>query len=377
MHKEITFAKIEEAFLPGQPGLYEIYTFTGIPLKVGISGDLRKRLIQHRDSQQRCLKLRPEGSWDNPADVISKRSILAKHLYFDSQICPGLNLRDEGDRQRFLRGNCIIIIRETKTKVEARLLEIELERKKKFRYQGTVVVRHLDDKGSSSRRADMLEKVFEDVLYKYPALIEEGLKVSGRQVNVGGKFVDLLFKDRHGHTLIVELKRGVIKREHVAQLLDYEGHFVSSENPDVRVMLIGNRVPVNLRNALNHHGFEWKEIPVSDLISFLEGENDTELLQYVTPDEPSGGEAKTQSAPKKRIKVASDRHPGYIRERGIPVAGTGKQAQALQLFLNGTTEEEYKKTLPGYSKSFNVMLKFFMDNGMTSYILDGRTFLKK
>ncbi|NVN90943.1 MAG: DUF91 domain-containing protein [Desulfuromonadales bacterium] len=124
----------------------------------------------------------------------------------------------------------------------------------------------------------MLEKHFENVLHRYPELIEEGLKFDGRQVSVGGKYVDLLFKDRFGQKLIVELKKGTIKREHVAQLLDYEGYFVSTDNPNVRVMLIGNRVPPNLRNSLDHHGFEWKEIPIPELIAYLVNKNDVELL---------------------------------------------------------------------------------------------------
>ena len=36
---------------------------------------------------------------------------------------------------------------------------------------------------------------------------------------------------------------------------------------------------MNLRNALDHHGFEWREIPVSELISFLKDKNDAELLE--------------------------------------------------------------------------------------------------
>lgn len=131
----------------------------------------------------------------------------------------------------------------------------------------------------------MLEKHFENVLHRYPELIEEGLKFTGRQVNVGGKYVDLLFEDRFGQKLIVELKKGIIKREHVAQLLDYEGYFLSADNPNIRVMLIGNRVPPNLRNSLDHHGFEWKEIPVSEIITYLKNKNDDDLLSQFNEEE--------------------------------------------------------------------------------------------
>ena len=120
----------------------------------------------------------------------------------------------------------------------------------------------------------MKEQQFEDILCKYPELVEEGLTMKGRQKYVKGKYVDLLFEDRHGQTLIVELKKGTIKREHTAQLIDYAGHFISPDSHPVRVMLIGNRVPRNLGSSLDYHGFEWREITVASLIEFLRERKD-------------------------------------------------------------------------------------------------------
>ena len=125
----------------------------------------------------------------------------------------------------------------------------------------------------------MNESQFEDILEKYPELIEKGLSLIGRQEWIKGKYIDLLFKDQHGQKLIVELKKGTILRKHIAQLLDYEGHFITPEDPTVRVMLIGNRVPNNLRRALDHHGFEWKELQVVTLKNFLSDKNDNDLLK--------------------------------------------------------------------------------------------------
>jgi|GEM_PF-1173996 len=131
----------------------------------------------------------------------------------------------------------------------------------------------------------MNEKNFEDILCRYPELIEEGLNFYGRQVKVKDKYVDLIFIDRHGQKLITEIKFGTIVRHHIAQLLDYEGFFLSPDDPTVRVMMIGNRVPENLRRALDHHGFEWREITLSQLTVFLKKKNDTRYLEYV-PDNP-------------------------------------------------------------------------------------------
>ncbi|WP_434563075.1 hypothetical protein J3P95_11120 [Pseudomonas sp. Z5-35] len=43
----IRFSDVETA-VPSTPGLYQIIADDGELLKVGISGDLRKRLIQHQ-----------------------------------------------------------------------------------------------------------------------------------------------------------------------------------------------------------------------------------------------------------------------------------------------------------------------------------------
>lgn len=216
------------------------------------------------------------------------------------------------------------------------------------------------------------------MLQRYPELIEEDLIFSGRQIRISGKLVDLLYIDRFGQKLIIELKKGIIKREHIAQLMDYEGHFLTVDNnPNIRVMLIGNRVPINLRNSLDHHGFEWKEIPVTELVAFLKNKNDAELLEQFEIEQSIPIESKKETISKEADSKNKEKWDGYIRQNGISESGDSKQAQALSLFINGTTEEDYKNALPGYSKGFNVMLRFFIDNGFTSSVVNGKTFLKK
>jgi hypothetical protein len=57
----------------------------------------------------------------------------------------------------------------------------------------------------------MKEREFENILERYPELIEGGLTFEGRQVAIGRRHIDLLFRDRFGQRLIVELKRGTIR----------------------------------------------------------------------------------------------------------------------------------------------------------------------
>jgi hypothetical protein len=131
----------------------------------------------------------------------------------------------------------------------------------------------------------MDEKTFEDIICRYPELIEAGLSYKGRQVVVREKRLDVLFGDRHGQTLIVELKKGTVRREDVGQLLDYEGYFVSLDDPNVRVMLVGNRVPENLRRSMDNHGFEWREYTIGFLITFLREKCAFDLLGRFTSEE--------------------------------------------------------------------------------------------
>src|ERR1019366_9656700 len=129
-----------------------------------------------------------------------------------------------------------------------------------------------------------------------------GLQLTGRQMTMYGRRMDLVFSDRFHRTLITELKWGPIKDTHIGQIMAYEGILLSSTDPSIRVMLIGTRVPPNLRNSLDHHGIAWREITPVDLISFLGSKCDHDLLRVfeeatVSPLGP----------PKKRSSVRSSR----------------------------------------------------------------------
>jgi hypothetical protein len=122
-----------------RPGIYEIHTIDGEPLKVGIAGNLRKRLTQH--SASRGLRFKNGKGAQEPHEVSSKSSILAKHLYFDSLIAPSYDLRTEVGRQSFLEERCRITLEVTVTRAAARELERTRELTGGFRYQGRVVKR--------------------------------------------------------------------------------------------------------------------------------------------------------------------------------------------------------------------------------------------
>jgi hypothetical protein len=135
------------------------------------------------------------------------------------------------------------------------------------------------------------EKHFEDVLAKYPELIEDGLTLVGRQQVLHGRRIDLLFEDKLQRHLLVELKWGPIKDEHIGQLMHYEGTLLSDSNPDLRVMLIGTRVPPNIRRSLDHHGIAWKEIRAADILAFAREKQDGDLESLFQDEGGIGNEA--------------------------------------------------------------------------------------
>jgi len=130
------------------------------------------------------------------------------------------------------------------------------------------------------------EKNFEDIVSKYPELIEEGLILIGRQLTLYGRRMDLLFEDKFKRKLIIELKRGPIKDDHIGQVLSYEGTLLSAEDPTIRVMLVGNRVPPNIQRSLDHHGIAWKEITFTHLKGFLLDKKDESFLNLLGYEEP-------------------------------------------------------------------------------------------
>ena len=190
----------------------------------------------------------------------------------------------------------------------------------------------------------MNEKTFEDILCKYPELIEEGLTFKGRQVIVKGKRVDVMFVDRHGQKLIVELKNGAIRREHIAQLFDYEGEFITLDDPNVRVMLVGNRVPENLRRSLDHHGFEWKEIPIMVLVNFLKEKDDDKLLVEIEIEDsyPSGTNNMTRferTTPSVLSNTSKERKRGETMTEGL-----SHESMQRHRFMQQLIERSREKT---------------------------------
>ncbi|HEX2205299.1 MAG TPA: endonuclease NucS domain-containing protein [Longimicrobium sp.] len=70
-------------------------------------------------------------------------------------------------------------------------------------------------------RSSETERLLEDILVASPDLLQDELVLVGRQVPTAGGPLDLLGIDADGRLVVFELKRGVLTREAIAQVLDY------------------------------------------------------------------------------------------------------------------------------------------------------------
>lgn len=77
------------------------------------------------------------------------------------------------------------------------------------------------------------EHQLEEVLVKHPELLHDGLSIVGRQTKTGGGPLDLLGVDADGRLMVFELKRGILTRDAVAQIIDYASYLADMERSEL------------------------------------------------------------------------------------------------------------------------------------------------
>jgi len=133
------------------------------------------------------------------------------------------------------------------------------------------------------------EQEMEDVITANPdKYLEEGLKLIARQYRMGSYIFDLMFEDRHGAKLLVELQKGTLDRNHTYKILDYFDEYKTKHpNEFLELMVIANKIPRERRNRLSSMGISFKEIPESVILADIKQSsiNKEEKLQKEAPNE--------------------------------------------------------------------------------------------
>ena len=127
------------------------------------------------------------------------------------------------------------------------------------------------------------EAMMEDAIAAKPDtyLGEEGLKLIARQYMIGSYRFDLLFEDRHGAKVIVEIQKGNLDRSHTYKILDYY-HEYKEQHPDeyIDLIVVANVISSERKNRLQDLGITYKEIPLKEF-PHNASPNDNDMISSV------------------------------------------------------------------------------------------------
>jgi RecB family endonuclease NucS len=113
----------------------------------------------------------------------------------------------------------------------------------------------------------MNERDMEDLIAKYPDdfFPGRGFELRGRQKSFAGigRF-DLLFEDRFGTTILMELKAVTARYEVATQLAKYKDELQNRGEPHILMWLVAPHIPQSVREFLDRIGIEYSEIHVPE-----------------------------------------------------------------------------------------------------------------
>jgi hypothetical protein len=203
-----------------------------------------------------------------------------------------------------------------------------------------------------------LERNLEDWIESDPALIDPGLLVVRRQMHVEGGILDLLCVDLQGRLTVIEIKRGRLIRQTIAQAIDYASLIASMPEEALLEQVLKN-VPVGGHDhpglaALRHvtAGAErevaavvvgiGREPGLERIIDFL-GSRFGFPIRAVTFDVFDAGEGlkvlvREETEPEsvvQPITASSSSVAGVVEAAGGPESGNGRRL----LKLAGAAEE--------------------------------------
>lgn len=166
-----------------------------------------------------------------------------------------------------------------------------------------------------------MERDLEEWIENDPALVGEGLRIVARQLEVEGGRLDLLGVNPQGQLVLVEIKRGTLYRETVAQALDYAASIASMPIATLRDVI---------RSYVEVHGQSLDDPQIASVLAASELESDREVAVVVVG---TGRDASLQ-----RIAgFLGDRYDVPIKVVTFEVFDAGEQ----QVLVREVTESDH------------------------------------
>ena len=188
------------------------------------------------------------------------------------------------------------------------------------------------------------EKNLEDWIDYDPTLIMADLAIVGRQVSLDSGYLDLLGIDNLGRWAVIELKKAGVRRETVAQALDYAGCIAEMtlkefrglvenlltkrglklasflkqkgldvtifEQREIQVYVVGTSRDLNLDRVLKHTTFQGNPINVVTFDVYKNSMSEHVLLRQLSETDKNNSGTKTQSG--KQTEAGDDDKLGRL-----------------------------------------------------------------
>ncbi len=105
----------------------------------------------------------------------------------------------------------------------------------------------------------LTEEDLKRFLKKKPEYIEEGIRITREEYDIGIGKIDLFGRDKNGNIVIIELKKGKIGENEVLQLNRYVQYYKKT-NPNVRGIIVGSSITNTAKILLENLRLEFKSI---------------------------------------------------------------------------------------------------------------------
>ena len=119
----------------------------------------------------------------------------------------------------------------------------------------------------------MLEKDIENLIAKYPKdfFPKEDFSLIRQQYNIKSRRIDILFEDKYGRLIVIEVKRGILSREAAGQIMEYYGLLKESfPEKSIELVLCANTIPHERKTFLENVGIDCKELSLNLILQVAE-----------------------------------------------------------------------------------------------------------
>ncbi|HOY64226.1 MAG: TPR repeat-containing protein YrrB [bacterium ADurb.Bin236] len=144
-----------------------------------------------------------------------------------------------------------------------------------------------------TRLTDLSESQMEYIVSRYPEkFIEKGVVLSDKQMYLSKEYrIDVLFEDKFGGKLIVELQKGTLDRDHILRAREYKDCLKKQcPSEHIEVMVIANAIREEHKKLLGELGISYREITISAFLSFIEEVDEEETVRSLAFDTPKSKE---------------------------------------------------------------------------------------